>query len=67
MSKISGNIVRTLVSPSGIEGLDELAAELGGCQVSSPLIGGIVLERRSGKYYDLIALLAAHLRKMRRG
>ena len=48
-------------APPGIEGLDELAAELGVGEG-----GNFVLEGRSGKCYDLVALLTAHLKEMRR-
>ena len=53
----------TTIAPPGIEGLDELAAELG---VEESISVGIGLEGRSGKHYDLIALLTAHIKEMRR-
>jgi hypothetical protein len=46
----------------GIAGLDELAAELG---VEEAGGSGIELKGKSGKHYDLVAILAAHLREMR--
>ena len=48
--------------PSGFDGLDELAAELG---VEAGVTNSLAVEGRSGKRYDLIALLAPHLREMR--
>jgi hypothetical protein len=48
--------------PLGIEGLDELAAELG---VKADGRDGIAVEGRSGQHYDLVALLRAHLLEMR--
>ena len=52
-----------ITSPDpGIEGLDELAAELG----VEPDNDGITLEGKSGKLYGLVDLLMAHLKEMRR-
>lgn len=46
----------------GIEGLDELAADLG---VADGVESGIGVEGRSGRLYSLIGLLTAHVREMR--
>jgi hypothetical protein len=48
--------------PPAIDGLDELAAELG---VKPGGGNGIVLQGKSGEWYDWVAILAAHLREMR--
>jgi hypothetical protein len=48
--------------PQGFDGLDELAAELG---VEEGGANSLIVEGRSGKRYDLVALLSAHLREMR--
>ena len=53
----------TVLSPTtGIEGLDELAGELG---IEKGANNGLGLEGRSGRVYDLVALLRAHLSEMR--
>lgn len=49
--------------PPGMDGLDELAAELG---VKPGGSNTLTLQGKSGDWYDWIAILAAHLKEMRR-
>ncbi len=53
----------TIVVVRGIEGLDELAEALGVGEWTGT--NGFVLEGRSGKRYNLPALIQAHIKLMK--
>ena len=53
----------TIDPPSGMDGLDELAGELG---VKPGGTNTLSLQGKGGEWYDWIEILAAHVREMRR-